>query len=342
MKTLPSQHLRYGDYREVLARVDALLFELVYKPVVDAVRPHMPPALRAGVSARALRDSTAEELRNAGDDALRRALRSGAVQVVRDPAGKDALFVVAKPDKAVSDALYAFGARIDRRSGVWRCAPALVPTWVRLESQSYDAVARAMHDQVRGVLDDIEEKIDRAVDSASMAKAADHAVAEVAGGWKASAKQLEVNWDLGAAGHRALAEEFAKAAKIPVKDWAKEAVSRMRDQVDENAARGYRAEGLADRIRSEYGVSKGRAELIARQETNNFMAAYRAARAQDAGLLTYVWTAVGDMRTRPLHKAHNGQVYRYDTPPVIDERTGQRGNPGQFPRCRCTDRPVLK
>lgn len=363
MKTLAGQELRYGDYKEILARVDALLWALVYQPVVDLVRPTLPRRLRAEVAAGVLRDATAAELRNAPEDALRKALRDGAVQIVPDPTGEYALFVVAKPDRRVSDGLRAFGASVDKRTGVWRCLPAQVPAWVRLEAEGYGVKARAAHDAVLKALDDIQGRVDHAIDEASLARAADHAIGEVASGWKETAKGMQVTPDLGPAGQAALAAGFARSrgiqitspgtkvglvdalefsTKREVKVWAQEALDRLREQVDENAAQGYRAEGLADRIRNEYGVSKGRADLIARQETNNFMANYRAARAADAGLKRYQWFCVRDAKTRKDHLALHGQIFRYDTPPVTDTRTGARNNPGQDFRCRCNDRPMIE
>lgn len=363
VKTLPGQEVKASDYAELLKAVDKLLWEIVYKPVVDLVRPSLPRVLRSEVSARELRESTPKELHNAGDDALRKALREGRVQMIADHTGKNALFSVAKPDRMISDGLRAFGATINKQTGLWSCKPSQVPAWVRLEAQGYATKARGAHDAVKNLIDDLGGKIDELVDNANLSKAADHAITEVAGGWKEGAKKLEVIPDLGPAGQSALVAGFARTREIPIKSpgtkvgmvaaldestkkyvkvWAQEALTRLRDQVDENAIQGYRAEGLAERVRNEYGVSKGRAELIARQETNNFMAAYRAARAADAGLKRYVWTSVRDARTRKLHKEHDGQIYYYAQPPIIDERTGQRGNPGETFRCRCVDRPVIE
>lgn len=363
MKTIPGQELQHTDYVELLKAVDALLWKIVYEPIVDLVRPTLPRAIRGQVAPRALQEATARELRNAEDDALRKALRDGAVQMVADHTGKQALFAVAKPDRRISDALKAFGAALNKQTGLWACKPGQVPAWVRLEAQGYATKARATHEAVKKLVDDLGGKIDALVDSANLAKAADHAITEVAGGWKEGAKKLEASWDLGPAGQAALQEGFERTRGIQIKSpgtkvgmidvldvstkrevkvWAAEALARLRAEVDENAEQGYRAEGLAERIRNEYGVSKNRADLIARQETSNFMANYRAARARDAGLKRYQWYCVRDARTRKDHLALHGKIFRYDQPPVTDQRTAARNNPGQDFRCRCVDRPVIE
>ncbi len=362
MKFLEVNELKESAYAKLLADIDRLIWESVYKPIVDLVRPSLPKVLRAEIAPRELQESTARELRNASDDALRKALRDGAVQIVPGQKPEDVLFIVAKPDRHVSDGLRAFGAKLDKRTGNWTCEKSKVPVWVRTEAQGFSAKARAMHASVKKLILDLREKIDSMIDSADLAKSADHAISEVVGDWKESAKQLEVSPDLGPSGQSELERQFIRTRNIPIKSagkvgmvdalelstkreiktWAAEALGRLRDQVDENATQGYRAEGLAQRIRDEYGVSKSRANLIARQETSNFMAAHKAAAAADAGLKRYVWKSVMDSRTRKLHRDHNGKIYRFDTPPIIDERTGQRGNPGEFPRCRCVAAPIIE
>lgn len=363
MKTLPGQEVPHTAYADLLDAVDKLLWEIVYRPIVDVVRPALPRSLRGEISAKELQCATARELHNAGEAALRKALHDGTVQMVPDHTGKEALFKVAKPDRHISDALKSFGCRLNKTTDLWACPRSSVPAWVKIEGESYAIKMRAAHESVKKLIDDLGGKVDELVERARFAAAADHAITEVAGGWKDGAKRLEASWDLGPSGQQALAAGFERSRGIQIKSpgtkvgmvsaldfstkrevkvWASEALARLRAEVDANAEQGYRAEGLAERIRNEYGVSKSRASLIARQETNNFMANYRAARAADAGLKRYQWYCVRDSNTRKDHLALHGKIFRYDRPPVTDTRTGARNNPGQDFRCRCTDRPVIE
>lgn len=364
MKTLPGQEVQHTDYAELLEEVDKLLWKIVYAPIVDLVRPALPKSLRGQVAPRALQDATAKELHNAAGDALRDALRDGRVQRLPDNKDGEAVFTVPKPDRRISDDLKAIGCKLNKSTGLWTCAPSSVPAWVTLEAESYGTRARAAHEAVKALIDDLGEKVDELVDRASLAKGADAAVTKVTkGGWKEGAKKLEASWNLGPAGQEALAKAFERSrsiqikspgskvsvvsaldasAKREVKVWAAEALARLRAEVEANAEQGYRAEGLAERIRNEYGVSKTRSELIARQETSNFMANYREARARDAGLKRYQWYCVRDSRTRKDHRALHGTIQYYSRPPITDTRTGARNNPGQDFRCRCVDRPVIE
>ena len=69
-----------------------------------------------------------------------------------------------------------------------------------------------------------------------------------------------------------------------------------------------------------------------------------AQRMQNAGIDEFIWrhTHAGQ-RSRPLHKdVLDGQVYSFNDLPVIDDRTGARGIPGQAINCKCYMIPVIK
>lgn len=363
MKTLPGQEVGPSEYEPLLDAVDRLLWEIVYKPIVDLVRPSLPASVRKQIAPKTLQSQTPRELHNAGDDALRAALKDGRVQIISEKKG-ETVFTVPKPDRHISDGLKSFGARVNKSTGLWSCPRERVPAWVRLEAESYNTRSRAAHEAVKGLIDDLAGKVDDLVDRANLSKASDETVNKVQkGAWKEGAKKLEASWNLGPSGQNALAKAFERSrgiqikspaskvsvvaafdesAKREVKVWAAEALARLRAEVEANAEQGYRADGLAERIRNEYGVSKTRSELIARQETSNFMANYREARASDAGLKRYQWYCVRDARTRKDHLALHGTIQYYSRPPVTDQRTGARNNPGQDFRCRCVDRPVIE
>ena len=56
----------------------------------------------------------------------------------------------------------------------------------------------------------------------------------------------------------------------------------------------------------------------------------------------YVWRiAPKDLgRTRPDHLRLNGRKFRWDDPPIVNARTGERGHPGMDAHCRCYAEPV--
>jgi len=72
-------------------------------------------------------------------------------------------------------------------------------------------------------------------------------------------------------------------------------------------------------------------------------------RMQAVGLQRFEWVHVGgSVHPREYHKKPvsqgglNGGIYSFDDLPIIDEKTGQRGLPGDAINCHCTMRPIVE
>ena len=81
---------------------------------------------------------------------------------------------------------------------------------------------------------------------------------------------------------------------------------------------------------------KRKAQFLARNETSILLAEVKKAHYQAMGFDKFIWKCIGDSRTRDLHRHLNNTTWSYDRPPIIDERTGQTGLPGESYNCRCT------
>ena len=95
---------------------------------------------------------------------------------------------------------------------------------------------------------------------------------------------------------------------------------------------------------SEYGAkTERRADLIAQDQTRKAYSSINLRNFDEAGIKKFKWLHSGGSRDpRPYHKdVLDGQIFDMDDPPIIDERTGERGYPGQLPYCRCTMCAVL-
>lgn len=90
-------------------------------------------------------------------------------------------------------------------------------------------------------------------------------------------------------------------------------------------------------------ITLRRANLIALDQTRKAMGNLGKARMENIGIEEYKWLHTGGSdHPRHLHQKMSGNIYRFDNPPVIDERTGERGIPGQAIYCRCRMVPVIK
>lgn len=85
-----------------------------------------------------------------------------------------------------------------------------------------------------------------------------------------------------------------------------------------------------------------RAAFIARDQTSKLSTATNASRMKSAGVTRFRWRhSGGSFDPRVLHLQYDGKEFDLNDPPVIDERTGEKGLPGQAINCRCYMIPVI-
>lgn len=127
-----------------------------------------------------------------------------------------------------------------------------------------------------------------------------------------------------------------------IKTIPEETLDKMREIVYDGFTKGKTTTRMIKEIQRAYGVSKRRAELIARDQTAKLNGQIQRAQQLDAGITEYIWYTTGDERVRDSHKALNGKKFSWNAPPVVDERTGRKCHPGEDYQCRCIGRPVFK
>lgn len=112
-------------------------------------------------------------------------------------------------------------------------------------------------------------------------------------------------------------------------------------KIEEGFAAGRRSSSIAKDINERGEVSESRARFIARDQVAKLNGRLVQKRQSDLGLKSYIWRTSGDSRTRESHRRLEGQVFRWDDPPVVDEKTGRREHPGGDYNCRCTAEPNI-
>lgn len=103
-----------------------------------------------------------------------------------------------------------------------------------------------------------------------------------------------------------------------------------------------REEDLRKAILERWSVSKSRAELIARDQIGKINARMTESKHAQVGIRRYTWSTSRDERVRDGHEDLEGTVHEYSNPPVVDEATGRRANPGEDYQCRCVAIPYLE
>lgn len=99
---------------------------------------------------------------------------------------------------------------------------------------------------------------------------------------------------------------------------------------------------LSASLRYRYGVTRRRAEFIARDQNNKMTASFTRVRQIELGITRAIWLhSGGGRKPRPTHVKNNGKSYDvakgwYD--PAIKRYIW----PGIEPNCRCVSKPVVK
>lgn len=184
-------------------------------------------------------------------------------------------------------------------------------------------------------------------------------VAEVGGQVALGEKFLETTFHLV---DRQAANDLARVIPVPTdavlpnagklqRDWVHtntelirlEARAReeVRKVIEGPLREGIRVEEVRARIQERLGVVRSRAELIARDQTLKLYGQIQEARQTAAGIEEYTWSTSEDERVRPRHQELDGTTQRWDSPPVVDERSGRRASPGGDFQCRCAAIPIL-
>lgn len=120
-----------------------------------------------------------------------------------------------------------------------------------------------------------------------------------------------------------------------IRDISKKQISQVQRAVFDNfAGRKLKGGTLSQEIQRVAKVTKSRADLIARDQSQKLNSAFNRARQEANGIEEYIWKTVGDSRVRDLHAARNGKKFRWDSPP-------SDGHPGEPVNCRCVAKAVI-
>lgn len=133
-------------------------------------------------------------------------------------------------------------------------------------------------------------------------------------------------------------------------------------RVEGTIYRAITGKGALNQIRrdiAKYGdMSLRRAKLISSDQTSKIFNTLAMERMKQVGVRKCRWVHTGRGKThRPYHKkmwdgvsgirdGHpnglNGFIFNIENPPVIEEKTNERGMPGQLPFCHCQVAPVIE
>jgi SPP1 gp7 family putative phage head morphogenesis protein len=111
---------------------------------------------------------------------------------------------------------------------------------------------------------------------------------------------------------------------------------RLETHLIRKITEGASNKAIGQTIVDDFGFAKARGQLIARDQASKFNSSLNEIRQRQAGVDKYRWSTSKDERVRPSHRAKEGRVFEWDSPP------SDTGHPGHDIRCRCTAAAVLE
>jgi SPP1 gp7 family putative phage head morphogenesis protein len=142
-----------------------------------------------------------------------------------------------------------------------------------------------------------------------------------------------------------------------VSKWRRENVDLVTNMTEEMLDRvsgvlegydGLRVEDAASALESTFGLTRARAELIARDQTLKLNAQMGEQSQRSAGVTHYRWSTSNDGSVRDDHDALEGQTFSWEEPPITNATEVAKGkperrcHPGEDYQCRCVPIPVLE
>lgn len=106
------------------------------------------------------------------------------------------------------------------------------------------------------------------------------------------------------------------------------------------AVKGLAPSAIEKAIARESGKFGRHAKLIAQDQIGKLNGKVAEYRQTSAGITSYRWSTSRDERVRRTHRALEGSVQSWASPPV-SEANGERNHPGMAVKCRCSPVPLL-
>lgn len=127
-----------------------------------------------------------------------------------------------------------------------------------------------------------------------------------------------------------------------IKSIASEYLQKAEGAVMRSITTGNGLQDLVPALEQLEGQTHRRARNIALDQTRKAYNSINRGRMEALGVQKFKWIhSGGGAHPREDHVEMDGNIYSFDDLPVIDQRTGERGIPGQAVNCRCTMAPVF-
>ena len=242
----------------------------------------------------------------------------------------------------VSQALIKLGARYDRWEKSYKIAIEDLPKEIWESIKLSIQKAQQKLSQINQFLQYVEMNLDQIIETMLFHNEIITVLDDVGNKIQKNVQRVNIlDFDFTQEQKEEIARNYTNNMQFYIKDWALKKIPEMRRKVQQAVLEGYREIDVQKMLENEYGIMERKAKFLAQNETSIMLAQIKKVHYSAMGFDSFMWHTILDARERPLHRLLNGTIHRFDNPPVIDERTGQRGLPGETYNCRCDLTPIM-
>ena len=320
-------------YKPFFKLISGIFDDIIFRPILEVLKPVQKYYFNS-------------------ENVIIEAIRSGQIQYIN---GK----FYGKFNAKISKELVKLGAKYNKLTKTYDIEKQLLPLYVR-DSIAYMSVFYAdMAKKLNYVIDlieDLEDESEKTLKSAfkktgrEKKKTVFEKLKE-----KTKFKELEESIkivpELNKNIKAELVKNYIKNVNYSVSKFTREETLKLRQLVQDNLFKngGLQIQSLVEALKKEFGISKRRAEFIARQDTSLLIAKYRKAKYKQLGITEYIWKVARTYEAtkerphgvRPEHWTLKDTRQSFDNPPISNKK-GERHNPGEDFGCRCYPLPIVE
>lgn len=269
---------------------------------------------------------------------IQEALINGNIFYIKEAGGFKAKI---RFTSAQSRILKNWGAQYNSREKMWKIHYEKLPQTILVAIAQNQTFSKEKINAVAEFLKEVENNLPYLVETMVFDKEVITILDDAGNEVKKNVKHLKViKPELSEKQKQEIARTYTENMKdYVIKDFAQERIPEMRRKIQELVLQGYRIDKVQELLQKEYGIAARKAKFLAQNETAIMLAEYKKVTYKEMGFNKFIWKTIMDGKERELHKQLNNTVWSYDDPPVIDERTGQKGLPGETYNCRCEQVP---
>lgn len=232
--------------------------------------------------------------------------------------------------------LLELGAEYSKRDEGYKFELNKLPMNLQQVIAHFDILQQQKYDMIVKYLEELEANLPLIIEQMSYTEHVTTILDDAGNQFDKTMKQINViPPDLSPESIANISKEYTNNLDYFIKNWSEKTISELREEIKDMTLQGKRLDLVEELIEKKYNISKNKAHFLAENETSILIAKYRQYRFQSEGINSYKWRTRGDGKVRQWHKELNGQIFTWDTPPIIDDKTGQKGHPGETYNCRC-------